>query len=319
VNSDTTLLSQVNTQIAREEMLNPKGTNLLESVTITGKKIVRDSKNLNGPGESDQALDEKDMAKDPKKSLLDLMHEKIKGFNTGLWPTNNPPRAGLTGGSATSSTAFVKKMSYRIFDKELHLVIDGVDVERFYTPDVRVDTKGLLYAGDVTGDYIHDRNYAPLRDRMDFIEKFLVNITAEDVKGIEIMSDPRYNGRYKSDFAFKYIGSLSIISTDFAYVEVTTRSGNGAYMKHPSGVYLYKPMFYVNSAAFYRPRYVVKTNPISDFRSTIHWEPDIVTDKEGKAIVSFYSADRPGTYSITMEGSDMNGSIGRQTGTITIK
>jgi len=312
VNSDTTLLSQVNTQIAREEMLNPKGANLLESVTITGKKIVKDSKNLNGPGESDQALDEKDLLLSPKKLLLDVMKEKIKGFNMGMWPTRNPPPVGLTGGKATFGMPFRKMMSYRIFDKEVHLVIDGTDVESLYFPTIPPPL-------EITGRYVEDRNNAIANDRLYFIESFLTGITAEDVTGVEVMSDPRYNGRYKSEFASEALGSLSIITTDFAFVEVTTRSGHGAFMKQPRGVYLYKPMPYVNFAAFYRPRYVVKTNPLSDFRSTIHWEPDIVTDKNGKAIVSFYSADRPGTYSIIIEGSDMNGSVGRQTGTIIIK
>jgi len=64
---------------------------------------------------------------------------------------------------------------------------------------------------------------------------------------------------------------------------------------------------------FYRPRYTVRdTSVLIDLRSTIHWEPDVITDKEGKAIVSFYSADRPGTYTVILEGSDMNGNIGYQ-------
>jgi hypothetical protein len=316
VNSDTTLLRQVTTQIAREETHDYKGSSLLETVTITGKKIIKDSKNLNGPGESDQALDEKDLLRNSGKTLLDVMSEKIKGFNIGMWPTRNPPPVGLTaagGNRGTIATPFLKKMSYRIFDKEVHLVIDGIDVERFYVPSNR---SGPI---ELNGEYIHDRNLGDDIDRKEYIETYLIGITAEDVTGIEVMSDPKYNGRYKSDFAAKYLGSLSIIATDFAYVEVTTRSGNGAFMKKTLGTYLYKPLPYVNSTVFYRPKYTIKTNPLSDFRSTIHWEPDIITGKDGKAIVSFYSADRPGTYSIIMEGANMNGSVGRQTGTIQIQ
>jgi hypothetical protein len=315
VNSDTTLLRQVNTQVARNGTINSKSTNILESVTITGKKIIKESKNLNGPGESDQALDEKDLLKDPKMTLLDVMKEKIKGFNLGIWPTSNPPPVGLTaagGNYGTIAAPFVPILSYRIYDKEVHLVIDGVDVERFYVPNIPPPKP-------ITGRYVEDRNNAIRNDRLYYIESYLNSIRAEDVTGVEIMSDSKYNGRYKSDFAVKYIGSLSAATTDFAYVEVTTRSGNGAFMKTMPGTYLYKPIPYVNSTAFYRPKYIIKTNPLSDFRSTIHWEPDIITDKDGKATVSFYSADRPGTYSIIMEGANMNGSIGRQTGTLIIK
>jgi len=79
-------------------------------------------------------------------------------------------------------------------------------------------------------------------------------------------------------------------------------------------------MLFTGSKQFYSPKYAVKSaNSSTDLRSTIHWAPNVVTDKEGKAFVSFYSADRVGSYSIIMEGSDMNGNIGRQAGSVTIK
>lgn len=64
---------------------------------------------------------------------------------------------------------------------------------------------------------------------------------------------------------------------------------------------------------FYCPKYTVKNSNQgigTDMRSTIHWEPYLKTDENGKANVSFYSADNPGTYTIILEGSDMNGNIG---------
>jgi hypothetical protein len=53
-----------------------------------------------------------------------------------------------------------------------------------------------------------------------------------------------------------------------------------------------------------------KSNPLPDIRSTVHWEPNVITDAEGKATISFYSSDKPTTYSIVIEGSDMNGKAG---------
>jgi hypothetical protein len=348
VNSDTVLLRQANTRALQEAKLNARGTNLLQEVIITAKKAVKDSKNLNGAGEADQILDEKDIGKAPKKTLLNLMNENIKGFNVGIWPSKNvvavgieslgvsgltPPKLSSGRGSesrdktakGTVPMVFSPVKSYRIFDKEIHLVIDGINIESLYQPTpgqpVLTMDPQLVAQRDMNpaGDYILERNTASPDDRQKFIKEFLDGILAEDVKGIEVMSNPQYNNRYKSQYDWKISSSLSMISADFAYVEVTTYSGNGAYLKTPPGVYLHKPMSYVNTAAFYRPKYTVKTSPLSDFRSTIHWEPDIITDKDGKAIVSFYSADRPGTYSIIMEGSDMKGNIGRKTGTLIIK
>ncbi|HCN82159.1 MAG TPA: hypothetical protein DIT07_00860 [Sphingobacteriaceae bacterium] len=327
VNSDTTLLRQATTRALEEGKITAKGTNLLQEVTIEGKRIVKGSKNLNGPGESDQTLDEKDLAMGSKKTLLDVMEEKIKGFNTGVFPTKNPPLVGLMnsyglgesggkpgdlkadqGGGTTIYVPFEKKQSYRIYDKELHLVIDGTDVEEFYIP-----------IGVTHNEYISLRNAAPYTERLEFIKSFLKYIKADDIKGVEVMHDPRYNAKYKGAFSSDILGNLSVAAADFAFVEVTTYSGNGAYMIQIPGVAIYRPLTFVNNAAFYKPKYTSKPSPLADLRSTIHWEPDIVTDKTGKAIVSFYSADRPGTYSIIMEGSNMNGSVGRKTGTINIK
>jgi hypothetical protein len=36
----------------------------------------------------------------------------------------------------------------------------------------------------------------------------------------------------------------------------------------------------------------------------------VITDETGNAYIYFYTADRAGRYTVTMEGSDMNGNIG---------
>ena len=50
-----------------------------------------------------------------------------------------------------------------------------------------------------------------------------------------------------------------------------------------------------------------------DLRSTISWEPNIITDKNGEAKVWFFTADNPIAYTLTLEGSDMNGNVGFKT------
>ena len=91
-------------------------------------------------------------------------------------------------------------------------------------------------------------------------------------------------------------------------------------MTKTQGTYLYKPLAATLPKQFYRPRYTVKYHPVgTDLRSTIHWEPNIVTDSTGKATVSFYSADKPSTYSIIIEGTDLNGSVGFKRGKIMVK
>jgi len=106
-----------------------------------------------------------------------------------------------------------------------------------------------------------------------------------------------------------------------AYLEITTRSGNGAFMRRATGVYVYKPKALTLPKEFYSPKYTVKNtnHNFNDLRSTIYWNQNIVTDKNGQAKILFYAADKPTTYTVVLEGGDMNGKIGVQTDKITVK
>lgn len=144
-------------------------------------------------------------------------------------------------------------------------------------------------------------------------EDYMEYITAEDITGIEIMESTKYAIAYDDSIMARLARCPSRgCPPPPVYLEVTTRSGNGAFMRKTPGVYLYKPLAYSFPDEFYRPRYLIREEnpPLADMRSTIHWEPDIITDQEGKARVSFYSADQKGSYTLILEGADMAGRIG---------
>jgi len=66
---------------------------------------------------------------------------------------------------------------------------------------------------------------------------------------------------------------------------------------------------------FYSPKYdtpAALSSKQRDLRSTIYWNPEIKTDKDGNASFEYYNADGAGTYKITIEGIDKDGNIGRQ-------
>jgi hypothetical protein len=73
------------------------------------------------------------------------------------------------------------------------------------------------------------------------------------------------------------------------------------------------PGGYNTSRVFYSPKYEnpANTSSSTDFRSTIYWNPTLVTDKTGNASFEFFNSDGTGTYKAVIEGIDKDGNIGR--------
>ena len=64
---------------------------------------------------------------------------------------------------------------------------------------------------------------------------------------------------------------------------------------------------------FYSPKYdVPASNATRDLRTTIFWNPELVTDKSGHVSFDYYNSDGPGTYRVVVEGMDEKGNIGRK-------
>ena len=143
--------------------------------------------------------------------------------------------------------------------------------------------------------------------------------SAEDVKGIEVL----YGSRYNSEYVIHYNPEIAAnVAMDYwpAYIEITTWSGNGIFQGRKSGVYLYRPLPVTWPKTFYKPKYAAKNNTgLTDLRSTVLWEPNIITDNAGKAIVWFYAKSRATAYTVIIQGSDLNGSVGSSRVKINVK
>ena len=145
------------------------------------------------------------------------------------------------------------------------------------------------------------------------IYDLLTTYTSDDILGIEVMSM-----KYTSQYELKYLERPALFPVPF--IEITTRGGIGPFKRADLAGVRYHPTPKVSEKEFYRPVYKIKNSTAAayDDRTTIHWEPNIVTDKDGKATVSFYAAGQPATYTITTEGSDMNGSVGSTVRTVKV-
>jgi len=85
---------------------------------------------------------------------------------------------------------------------------------------------------------------------------------------------------------------------------------------------VFTPFGYQKPTEFYAPRYETNEtpqSPVSDFRTTIFWKPDVIISDAGEASFEFYTADFPTTYSVVIEGITGDGKIVRQVERIQVR
>ena len=70
------------------------------------------------------------------------------------------------------------------------------------------------------------------------------------------------------------------------------------------------PLGFQKPVEFYAPKYDSSGNrSMPDLRTTIHWQPDLLTGENGEASFNFYTADTPSTYTVVVEGVSDDGKI----------
>lgn len=82
----------------------------------------------------------------------------------------------------------------------------------------------------------------------------------------------------------------------------------------------FSPQGYNKEKQFYSPKYDVPANMNrNDLRTTIYWNPKVITDATGNSSFEFYNADGKGQYKVIIEGIDANGNLGRSVLRYTVK
>lgn len=125
-------------------------------------------------------------------------------------------------------------------------------------------------------------------------------ILMEDVASIEVHRSGLYLAAYG---AYGRNGVLV----------VTLKKNRGS--NYPQkGILILQPKGIATAAEFYKPVYEVDSEHTfrRDLRTTLHWEPFVLSSKEGKASFDFYTSDEPGRYRVILEGIDLQGRLGRK-------
>lgn len=144
-----------------------------------------------------------------------------------------------------------------------------------------------------------------------YVEGDMLSMTPPmDVESIEVLRNVNYTAIYGS------FGGNGLIV-------ITTKSGTSGLQRNytPKGITTVQPQGFHIHKTFYKPIYEPDSGTTlqQDLRTTIHWEPNIVTDEKGKATFDFYTSDEAGEYLIMIEGLDVNGRLGRKMLTVDVK
>jgi len=133
--------------------------------------------------------------------------------------------------------------------------------------------------------------------------EFLSIVNINDVETVEILRSAANTAIYGSMGG----GGLLIITTKRGEV-------NNNYRSYSPGIMSYKPQGFFKAREFYSPNYEdpAINAKIPDLRTTIYWNPNVLSDSTGKASVEFFNSDGTGNYKAIVEGINLNGSIGRK-------
>lgn len=95
----------------------------------------------------------------------------------------------------------------------------------------------------------------------------------------------------------------------FGVISVLTKRGNNKPIPPVLYSISHRIHGYYQARTFYSPKYNVSKpeNAKPDLRTTIYWEPNIATDSEGNATVSFFNADNSAIIKVDVEGISEQG------------
>jgi hypothetical protein len=139
-------------------------------------------------------------------------------------------------------------------------------------------------------------------DGMQLDATYLNELSPDDIYSIEVLNSASHLAIYGTGAPN---GALII-------TRKTGRESNSL-RKAALGLITYRFKGFYKSRQFYSPNYD-KPQPANsrDSRSTIYWNPDVITGKDGKASFEYFNADGKGSYRVVVQGIDSDGKLGYQ-------
>jgi len=147
----------------------------------------------------------------------------------------------------------------------------------------------------VNGNSVSIRGGGPASFYLDGVEidsTFIQSISGSEIAFIDILKGPEANV-----FANSGNGVIALYSNDGI-------SGSYTDVKRSPGIIDFRAKGFYVAKEFYAPDHVhgIEEQMKSDYRTTLHWEPDIRLSDDGNMEVSFFTGDLKEEYIIEIEG-----------------
>ncbi|MDD4637589.1 MAG: hypothetical protein PHV66_08305 [Bacteroidales bacterium] len=308
-----------------------KGIHLLREVTVTERKVIKNSYNKSGSGVADIVIDSVQIGRyDAYANVIDILKAEIPGFKKDNSTQLN-----------TDGSSFFKEFdNYNINGRPVYFQIDAEIINRnSSTTSASNDAvvsdfvgnvkslKGKQYFGVATpnlvGDPISTIGTVNADDseygKMARLENILKKIPGKEVRGIEVLTtrDNLFNYNNNELDTISPIQTL-VLDNDgrpiASVIIITTKSGRGARDRTDLSTYYTELLGGSIPKNFYVPKYYPKDqiDQINyDGKHVYYWNPALLTNGEREVEVSFpVGAYMKGNLQLEIEGTDLNGHIG---------
>ncbi len=107
----------------------------------------------------------------------------------------------------------------------------------------------------------------------------------------------------------EFIELVPAYKTSYGVNAINVTFRKGPRTATPIGIDKAQIRGFYEAREFYSPNYVIKeeNHVLPDKRTTLYWEPMVITDDQGRASVAFFTGDVPGRYRVVAEGITATG------------
>jgi len=178
------------------------------------------------------------------------------------------------------------------------------------------ETNAAFY---ITRDYMQGDKSTPAQIFINgnAVDPISVNsVNPKDVESVEIFLQDQLG------LVFRTYNCKGVIVINTKKVEKSNISlAELKKMMPQSNMLKFTPKGYTKVKEFYAPKYLTQTSSYTgnDLRTTVYWNPKIVTSPTADTTLEFFNADGKGTYRAVIEGVDINGNVGRYIYRYTVK